>query len=146
MPPEYPAHLAVARVGQADTIQQLDRACGSVLLRQPVQPALKLEVLAPGEEVVQRRLLQSGADPPAHLRPLRRHVEARDGRASRGRREQRGEDVDRRGLARAIGAEEPVDLAGLDLELDAVDRPDAAFELADEPVHSDAVVGHGGVR
>jgi len=140
------ADLAVARVGQADALQELDRARRAIGLRQSVQPALELEVLAAGEEVVQCRLLQRGADPPAHLRALGGHVEAGDGGASRGRREQRREHVDRRGLACAVGTQEPVDLAGLDLELDAVDRADAAFELPDEATDSDSVVGHGGVR
>ena len=48
---------------------------------QAVQPALELEVLAAGEEVVERRLLERGADPPAHLGALRGDVEARDRRA-----------------------------------------------------------------
>ena len=51
------------------------------------------------------------------------------------RRGEAGDDVEDRRLARAVRADEPDDLAGLDREAHAVDRDDAA-ELHDE-------VGHG---
>ena len=62
------ADLAVRRLGQPDALEQLGAALGALLARQPVQPALKVHVLAAGEEVVERRLLQRGADGRAHLR------------------------------------------------------------------------------
>ena len=142
------ANLAVGCVGQPDALQQLGRARGAFGLRQPVQAALELEVLAPCQEVVERRLLQRRADPAAHVRALRGHVEAGDRRAARRRREQRREDMDRRRLACAVGPEEAVDLTGLDLKLDSVDSADgwAGPKFADQTVDRDAVVGHGGVR
>jgi hypothetical protein len=102
-------------------------------------------VLAPRQEVVERRLLQRGADPAAHLRALGRDVEAGH-RGAPGRRwQQRGEHVDRRRLAGSVGAEEAVDLTALHVKLDAVDRADGTLELPDEAFRRDAVVGHGAV-
>ena len=59
------------------------------------------------------------------------HVETGDGRAATRGREQRAQHADRRGLARTIGAEESVDLAGFDVEIDAVHRGHT-LELADD--------------
>ena len=57
-----------------------------------------------------------------------------------GRRQQRGEHQHRRRLAGAVRAQEAVDLARRDLEVDAVDGADAALELAHEALDEDAVV------
>jgi len=43
---------------------------------------------------------------------------------------QRGEDVDGRGLARAVGPEKAEDLPGIDLEVDTGDRVVLAVALA----------------
>jgi hypothetical protein len=48
--------------------------------------------------------------------------------------------VDRGRLAGAVRAEEAVDLAGLDRQLDAVDRARSLLELLDEALDLDAVV------
>ena len=62
-------------------------------------------------------------------------------------RQQRREHVHGRRLARAVGAEEAVDLARADLEVDAVDGLDAALELAHEALGADALLGaHGADR
>ena len=54
----------------------------------------------------------------------RRDVEAEDpGRPAR-RQQQRRQDLDERRLARAVGPEQPEELAGRDLEVDAVERDD----------------------
>jgi enoyl-CoA hydratase/carnithine racemase len=65
------ADLARRRVGQADALEQLVAAGAPVGGGQAVQAGLQVEVLAPGEEVVERRLLQRGADAPPDLRPCR---------------------------------------------------------------------------
>jgi len=49
--------------------------------------------------------------------------------------------VNRRRLAGNIRAQEAVDLAGVDDEVDPVDGTEAAGELADEALDDDAVVG-----
>ena len=63
-------------------------------------------------------------------RGLRGDVEAGDAGVAAGRAQQRDEHPHRRRLAGAVGAEESVDLAGRDREVDAVDGPHAALELA----------------
>jgi hypothetical protein len=66
---------------------------------------------------------------------------ARDARRSRGGRQQRREHQDRGGLAGAVRAEEAVDLAGLDAQVDAVDGARPVLELADEALDLDPVRG-----
>ena len=62
--------------------------------------------------------------------------------AAAGRAQQRGQHPHRGRLAGAVRAEEGVDLALGDLEVDAVDGPDPARELALEPCYLDC--RHGG--
>jgi len=83
--------------------------------------------------------VQRSADHPAHLGALAGHVEARDGRRLARGRQQRREHEHRRGLARAVGAEEAVDLARGDVEVDPLNGLDAALELALEAADRDAV-------
>ena len=105
---------------------------------QPVQARLEPHVLAAGEERVERRLLERGADRLAHRGALVDDVVARDPRRALGGRQQRGEHQDGGGLARSVGAEKAVDLARLHLEVDAVDRADV-LELPDEAFNLDTV-------
>ena len=70
------ADLAVGRLGEADALEQLGAAAGALGLGQAVQAALEVHVLAPGQEVVERGLLQRGADVAAHLGALGGDVEA----------------------------------------------------------------------
>ena len=86
-------------------------------------------MLAAGQQRVERRLLQRGAD---RLRDLagpacttsKPPTRARAG----GRRQERRQHQHRRRLAGAVRAEEAVDLAGLDGEVDPVDRARALRE------------------
>jgi hypothetical protein len=98
---------------------------------------LQLDELAARHERVQRRVLEGDADPAADLRGLRLDVEAGDAGAPAGRPQERHEHADGGGLAGAVGTEEAVDLAGRDLEIDAVDGLQAAFELALQPADLD---------
>ena len=84
-------------------------------------------MVAPGEQRVERRLLERGADRRAHLRPLLDDVVAGDARRAGGRRQQRRQHVHGRGLAGAVRAEEPVDLAGGDGQVDPVDGVDPSL-------------------
>ena len=61
--------------------------------------------------------------------PSRRDVEAEHGGAPRRRREQAAQDADQRRLARAVRAEQAVDLAARDRQADVVERDEVA-ELA----------------
>ena len=77
-----------------------------------VEAADQLEVAAAGQQLVDRRLLAGEADAGPHAGRLAHDVEPGDlGRALVGG-QQRGEDADGRGLARAVGAEQAADGAG----------------------------------
>ena len=90
------------------------RARRALGLREAVQPALELDVLAAGEEVVERGLLERGADRAGAPRgPAWTTSKPATRRAAGRRRQQRREHEDRRGLAGAVGPEEAVDLARL---------------------------------
>ena len=82
-PARVAAHLAVGRVGQPDALEQLAAAPFALGLAEPVQRALQAHVLAAGQERVERRLLQRGADRAPHLGALAHDVEARHARARR---------------------------------------------------------------
>ena len=75
----------------------------------------------------------------ADLRPVLDDVVAADERRARGRRQERRQDVDGRRLAGPVRAEEAVDLAGRDGEVDPVDRARALLVLADEPSDLDSI-------
>jgi hypothetical protein len=143
-PPLHPtgvgADLAVGRGGEPDALEQLLGAAPALVARDPVQGHLEAQVLAPGQERVERRLLERRPDRRAHLRPLLHDVEAGDARAPRRRREQRRQHVHGGRLAGAVRAEEAVDLAGRDRQVDPVDRADPALELANQPFRLDPVV------
>jgi hypothetical protein len=64
--------------------------------------------------------------------------------AARG--EQRAEHPDGRGLARAVGSEEAIDLAGADLEVETVDGDDVAERAAQAAGRDRAAAGGGGDR
>ena len=105
-------------------------------------------MLAAGEQRVERGLLERGADRRAHRGALAHDVVARHARRARGGRQQRREHQHGRRLAGAVGAEEAVDLAGLDAQVDAVDGARPVLELADEAFDLDPVLAirHDGRR
>ena len=135
------ADLAVGGLGQPTRSSSSSRAVRARLLSSPCSALCSAHVLAAGEVRVERGLLQRGADRAAHLGALLDDVEAGDASRARGRRQQRRQDEHRRRLAGAVGTEEPVDLAGRDLEVDPVDGAHAALEVADEAFDLDAVRG-----
>jgi hypothetical protein len=145
---QAPAHAArvvldlpARGVLEAEGVEQVPRA--GLGLRAPVaeQPAEQDQVLAPGEVLVDRGELPGEADERADGVGVLDDVVAEHAGAALVRREQRGEHADRRRLARAVGAEDAVDGAARDLEVDAVDGPGGAERLA-EAVGLD---GEGGI-
>jgi hypothetical protein len=132
--------LAVRRLGQADTVEKLVAALAPFLAGDAVHRGLQPEMLASGEERIECSFLQGGADHPPHLRSLLDHVVAGDRCSPGGGRQQRGEHVDGGRLARAVRAEESVDLAGPDAQVDAVDCAWSLLELAHESLRDDAVL------
>ena len=73
-PPFHPARvaadLAVGGLREADPLEQLVAALVALGLGEAVQGGLQAHVLAAGQQRVERRLLQGGADRGAHPRPL----------------------------------------------------------------------------
>jgi len=125
-------HLAIGRVVEADPGEQLVGPRAPLGAWQRLEARLQAQVLAAREQRIERGLLQRRPDRLPHLRPLLHHVEAADpGDPGRGR-QQRGEHQHRGRLACSIRAEEAVDLARDDREVDAVDRARALLELPDE--------------
>jgi hypothetical protein len=83
------------------------------------QPGHQDEVLAPGEDLIDRRELPGEADGLAYVSGLRRDIEAVDpGRSGIGL-EQGGQDLDHGGLARPVRAEQGEDAAPRHLEVHA---------------------------
>ncbi len=134
------ADAAPGELSQPHALDQLGRARLPLRLRQPLHRALEAHVLPRVEQRVERGLLQRD-DPRPHLGRLSRDVVTGHRCDPAGGRQQRREHVNRRRLAGNIRAQEAVDLAGVDDEVDPVDGTEAAGELADEALDDDAVVG-----
>ena len=133
------ADLAVGRIGEADTLDQLVAAPGSVGLRHSVEGALEPHVVPGGQIGVERCFLKGCADRVTDGGAVLDDVVTGHPRRSGGGREEGGQHVDRGRLAGAVRAEEAVDLTRPDLEVDSVDGAHAALELADEAAHLDPV-------
>ena len=138
--PRVAGDLAVGGVHETDAMEKLLRARATLLLRHALQRRLQAEVVARGEERVERGLLQRDADEPADLWPVLDDVVPGNERRPRRRRQEGGQDVDRGGLPGAVRAEEAVDLAGRDRDVDPVDGARAFLVLANEPADLDPVV------
>ncbi len=100
------------QLGEGDDLLQVPV---DVLALEPVDGRVQVDVLDPGELGVEAGAdLDQRADPPA------------DGeRAGRGR-EDPGEQLQQRRLARAVRADDPEGLAGRDVEVDVTQRPELA--------------------
>ena len=104
------------------------RAC---CLREVVQATDHHEVLAGAHQPVDRGLLGRDPDALAHGERVARTTSSpATRRRALGGLRQRGEDADRRGLARAVVAEQPEDRAGGHVEVEIPQRPEVAVALA----------------
>ena len=133
------ADLAVGGVDEVHALEQGIAASAALGLRHALEGGLQAQVLAAGEQRVERGLLQRGADLAPDRGALADDVVPRHARRARRGRQQRGEHQDRRRLAGPVGAEEGVDLTGLDAQVDPVHGPHAALELAHQALDLDAV-------
>jgi hypothetical protein len=113
-------HLPASGVGQTERVEQLGGALSRGAPRQSEQPAHEHEILVPREILVDGRVLAGQAHLLPHRARLTHHVVAEDGRGARGGFEQRGEDADGGGLARAVGAEQTVHRSFTDTEVHAI--------------------------
>ncbi len=141
-PARVATNAAVGRVEQAHPLEQGVATRASLALRDALQRRLQPHVVAPSEQRVERGLLQRRADGPPDGGALAHDVVPGHPSLPRARRQQRREHQHGGRLAGAVGPEEAVDLARLDAQVDAVDRPHAALELADEPFDLDPVLRH----
>ena len=133
------ADLAVGGIHQADALEQRVATRPALGLGHALQRGLQPHVLATGEQRVQRGLLECRSDRAPHRGAFAHDVVPGHARSARTRRQQRGEHQHRGRLAGPVGAEEPVDLAGLDAQVDPVDRAHATLELASQALDLDAV-------
>ena len=147
MPPENVCDHAAAPLGQADQLQHVVDAAVELAPGHAVELAVEAQVLLGGEVDVERRVLEDQADAAADVVPLGAHVVAGDPGAAGGRPGQRAQDLDRGGLARAVGAEEAEGLARLDPEVDAADGLDVAVPLlqAGDLDGGRALINHGDI-
>ena len=139
-----PIHLEFDEVRQlVDTGIDLGRC-------QPVQAALQTHDLAPALLLVERRVLEGGADAEAYLVGIVYDVEPEDASRPRGRYQQGGQHADDSRFACSVGTEEAIDLAGRDRQVDAphgLDVVEFAFEALGldhriHPAQSTDSVGH----
>ena len=130
----------VGGVDEVEALEQLDCAARGRARRLTRQLAHHAQVLAPGEVLVDRRVLAGEADRGAHGVGLAGDVESEHRRVARVGGEQRREDAHGGRLAGAVGAEQAEDRPGRDLEIDAVEGGDVAEALHD-PVDDDCIVG-----
>ena len=96
----------VSRRRQAEPLQQLAGPAPGPLTGQLEQAAEHLQVLPPGQQLVDRRELPRQADQLADSSSLTHHVVAENLRPARIRRQQRGQNPHQRGLARPVRAQQ----------------------------------------
>ena len=104
-----------------------------------MQSRLKANELATGHQRVERRLLERDADRLADLARLGDDVVAGDLRGAARGAQERGEHADRGRLAGAVRAEEGVDLALGDVEVDAAHGLYLVSELPFQPPNLDRI-------
>ncbi len=95
-------------VGGMRHVEPLDQFIGPpsrMPVPQPAQLTEEHQILTAGEEFVERGVLPRHTDARADLGRLSLDVESRDSCRPRGRAQQGGQDVDRRGLPGAVVAE-----------------------------------------
>jgi hypothetical protein len=137
------AHLAVGGLGEADALEEKLATRGALRAREALEGRLQPQMLTAGEQRVEGRLLERGADRCTDLRALADDVEPGHGRSARRRGEKRRQHVHRGRLAGAVRAEETEDLPRVDEQVDAVDRARTLLELPHQPARNDSVlVGH----
>jgi hypothetical protein len=140
---EAPLHAAgvgadrpAQRVADVHQLGEVHEALIDLVVGEPVQPALEAQQLVARLLGVERRLLERDADVQTHLAGVGGDVVTGDGCAARRGCQEGAEHPDGGGLPGAVGTEEAVDLALLDLEVDLVDRREAV-ELADQLLRTD---------
>ena len=120
----------VGGVAEVEAVEQLGGAPAARGAAEVVQVGHQDQVLAPGEQVVDGRELPGHADRGAHAVGVGGDVVAGDGQLAGVGADQRREDLDHRGLAGAVGAEQGEDRPLGDVEVDVVEHEVVAERLA----------------
>src|SRR5205085_5903061 len=110
---------------ESDELQHLGDPATLVARVDSVELGEVAEVVEPGKAVVEPALAaEDVADPPPNLVCLPHDVKPENARRSARRDQQGDQHLDRRRLARAVRAEQPEELAGLDRKRDAANGLD----------------------
>src|SRR6266849_7506820 len=116
-------------VGKLQQRQHLVDAPVPFVRRNAVDESVELEILAAGQLVVERRVLEDEADPLAHTRRVGGHVDACHPGGAGGGCEQGAENRDGRRFTGAVRPEKPEYLAMADLEVDSAHGLDLFVSL-----------------
>jgi hypothetical protein len=136
---------AVGGVGEPEPVEQFGGPPRHLAPAEVGEPADEAQVLAPGQVLVDGRVLAGEADGGAGRLRMGRDVDAEHlGRAVVGV-EDRGQDAHGGGLARTVRAEQPEHGAGRHVEVDAAERVDVAEALG-EAADPDGGGGGRGAR
>ena len=134
-PPSHPPGVgpgrAVGRIGEIEVAEQPIGAFGRLFPGEVEESPEHLEVLTPGQQLVDGSELAGQSDLLADGRRLLCDVVAEDLGSARIRRDERGKDPDEGGLARAVRAEQPEDGSFRNLEIDSRQRLRFAEALRD---------------
>ncbi len=132
--------------GQADHVDQLVDPLLPLARADLEQPAVEVQRFLGVEEFVQVRLFGEVADPLV-LGDVRRRLSHQE-RLALGREEQAEQELDRRRLARAVGAEQAENLSSVDLQVKRLEgehlgpSPEVAVDLGQVPGFNDDVGAH----
>src|ERR1700693_926666 len=110
------------RAGSVCELQQLQHLIDALAARRgghAVDEGMEFEVLAPGQLVVERRVLKNEATPLAYAGGVLHDINPCHACCAGGRRQQGAQDRDRGRLARAVGSEAAEYLTTMHLEIDA---------------------------
>ncbi|SUA41734.1 Uncharacterised protein [Nocardia africana] len=138
-------HRALTGADQVEFLEQGVGAAAGVLLGQTHQPAEQFEVLASGEVLVQRRVLPRHHDRAPHPGRIGDHVVPGHRGAARIGPQQGGQDLDRGGLAGAVGSEDAQHRGAGRGETDALQRLHLAEGFA-HIIDHDGRIGAGGAH
>ena len=119
----------VGSVGELEALQQLGRPPSRLVAREVEQAAEHLEVLPPGEDLVDGGELSGEPEQLANDRGLVHHVMPEDLGAPRVRSEQGREDANERGLPGSVRPEQSEDRSLRDVEVDTRERKRRAEAL-----------------
>src|SRR6516162_6256092 len=99
-------HQAFAPIRELDEMQHLVDPALAPRRRHAIDEAMEVEIFIYGQAIVERRLLEHHAETAPRLQRVRDHVDAADPRGAAVGLEDGAEDVEQRGLAGAIRAEQ----------------------------------------